>query len=123
MTASNPAAADEAVVIYATGLGPVGTPVADGAPAAPRRAAIQQPCYPFSVIFGHSEDFQGTPANILYAGLTPGFVGLYQVNVQVPQSTPSGPTSLEIYWPGCWLNAQSPTGNPSLSNTVTLPVQ
>jgi uncharacterized protein (TIGR03437 family) len=122
VTASNPAAADEAVVIYATGLGPVGTPVADGAPAAPRRAAIQQPSYPFSVIFGHTEDFQGT-GNILYAGLTPAYVGLYQVNVQVPPSTPSGPTSLHIYWPGCWLSEEPSPGNPGFSNTVTLPVQ
>ena len=123
VTPSNPAAPGETIVIYATGLGPVGTPVADGAPAPAGPDAIQQPCYPFSVIFGGTQDFIGTPANILYAGLTPGFVGLYQVNVQVPPSTPAGPTGLEIYWPGCWLSEEPPFGNASRSNTVTLPVQ
>lgn len=58
----------------------------------------------------------GTTANVLYAGLTPGYVGLYQVNVQVPPSTPVGPTSLYVFWPGC-----SPDNG--FSNIVTLPVQ
>jgi len=121
VTASHPAVPGETIVVYATGLGPVGTSVADGTPA-PGPAAIQQPCSPFSVAFGGTAgNFDGTSASILYAGLSPGFVGLYQVNVQVPPSTPAGPTSLYIYWPGCWF--MGPSGNAAFSNTVTLPVQ
>jgi hypothetical protein len=33
----------------------------------------------------------GAPANVLFSGLTPRQVGLYQVNVVVPESTPKGP--------------------------------
>jgi uncharacterized protein (TIGR03437 family) len=123
VTASNPAAPGEPIIIYATGLGTVGIPVADGAPAPDGPDAIQQPCYPFSVIFSHTEDFQGTAGNILYAGLAPGFVGLYQVNVQVPITTPAGLTSLEIDWPGCWLSGLASGGSANSSNIVMLPVQ
>ena len=59
---------------------------------------------------------EGASANILYAGLTPGYVGLYQMNVQVPPATPADPTSLYVFWPGC-----SPDNG--FSNIVTLPVQ
>jgi uncharacterized protein (TIGR03437 family) len=47
-----------------------------------------------------------------FAGLTPGFVGLYQVNVAIPQSLPPG-LSLPLY-----LKQGS-----ALSNTVSVAVQ
>ena len=31
-----------------------------------------------------------TQARVVFAGLAPGFVGLYQVNAKVPSSAPSG---------------------------------
>jgi len=34
--------------------------------------------------------FGGVLATLSFSGLVPGFVGLYQVNVQVPNATPSG---------------------------------
>ncbi len=37
----------------------------------------------------------GTTAPVLFSGLTPGLVGLWQVNVQIPHSAPSG-TSVEV---------------------------
>ena len=122
VTASNPAAPGETIVIYATGLGPVTGAVADGTPA-PGPFPAQQMCQsPVVTIGGTPEDGAGTSANILYAGLTPGYVGLYQVNVQVPTSTPAGPASLYIFSPGC-LAMLLPPGNAGYSNTVTLPVQ
>ena len=122
VTASNPAAPGETIVIYATGLGPVTGTVADGTPA-PGPAPVQQLCQPSSVMLGGTPgNFDGTPANILYAGLAPGYVGLYQVNVQVPPSMPAGPSSLYIFAPGCWLRGLPPL-NSGFGNTVTLPVQ
>jgi uncharacterized protein (TIGR03437 family) len=32
--------------------------------------------------------------DILYAGVTPGFVGLYQINVKIPAGTPDGDLSV-----------------------------
>ena len=52
------------------------------------------------------------PATVSFSGLAPGFVGLYQVNVQVPENAPAGdavPVVLTI-------------GGIS-SNTVTIAVQ
>jgi uncharacterized protein (TIGR03437 family) len=54
----------------------------------------------------------GQPAVVQFAGLTPGFAGLYQVNVQIPAGvTPSASVPLVI----------SQDGVPS--NTVTLAVR
>jgi len=57
----------------------------------------------------------------LYAGLTPGFVGLYQLNVQLPDTLASGNLDLYVYWPQCFgLDAPA---NFAQSNTVTIPIQ
>lgn len=115
VTAANPATPGEYIIIYATGLGPVTTAVADGAPAA-GADPVQLVCVPPSVLFGATAGQLGTTANVLYAGLTPGYVGLYQMNAQVPTATPAGSNSLSILWRGC-----SPANG--FSNMVTLPVQ
>jgi uncharacterized protein (TIGR03437 family) len=64
------------VVIYSTGLGPVNQPIALGAPAPGNPPATVTT--PVSVTIG------GQNAVVQFAGLTPGLVGLYQVNVVVP---------------------------------------
>ena len=117
VTASHPAAPGEAIIIYATGLGAVSTAVADGTPA-PAANSLLDLCQPPIVIFGGTPELNGggTFANILYAGLTPGFVGLYQLNVLVPPATPAGPTNMYIFGPGC-------APDTGFGNTVTLPVQ
>lgn len=87
---SHPAARGDVLVIYAIGLGQTDPPVQSGA-AAPGVEPL--PRVPgFSVYFGGG--LQGTPRPItpLYMGLTPTFVGLYQINVQVPPDAPSGVT-------------------------------
>jgi uncharacterized protein (TIGR03437 family) len=38
----------------------------------------------------------GAPAQVTYAGLAPGFAGLYQVNVQISAGTPSGSQNLRV---------------------------
>jgi len=71
----NPAPPGSIVVFYATGAGqtsPVG--VTGQAAAAP----LPQPVLPVTLTVG------GIPATILFAGEAPGFVGLLQVNAQVP---------------------------------------
>jgi uncharacterized protein (TIGR03437 family) len=66
------------------GLGPVSNPPPSGAPASgsPLSHTLSNP----TVTIG------GVPATVTLSGsgLAPGFVGLYQVNVQVPATAPTG---------------------------------
>ena len=42
----------------------------------------------------------GQEARVWFAGLAPGFVGLYQVNIQVPDDLPAGPYPVELSMEG-----------------------
>ncbi len=75
-SATEPATAGDALVIYCSGLGAVSPPVADGA-AAPL-STLSKTANPVTVTIG------GQSAQVLFAGLAPGFAGLYQVNAIVP---------------------------------------
>ncbi|MBI2690025.1 MAG: SMP-30/gluconolactonase/LRE family protein [Acidobacteria bacterium] len=77
-----PARPGEAIVIYATGLGPVSQPVAAGAPSPSNPLAVV--LSPVTVVAG------GKTAQVIFAGLTPGFAGLYQVNAILATDTPAG---------------------------------
>jgi uncharacterized protein (TIGR03437 family) len=70
--------------VFATGLGPVTHQPDTGAPAPVNPLA--QTTNTVTVTIG------GVEANVPFAGLAPGWVGLYQVNVQVPATAPVGGT-------------------------------
>ncbi|MBI3665841.1 MAG: Ig-like domain repeat protein [Acidobacteria bacterium] len=78
----NPAKSGDAIVIYCTGLGAVDPPVAAGAAA--RLSPLSTAVNPVAVTIGK------VPAQLLFAGLTPSFAGLYQVNVFVPAGVTPG---------------------------------
>lgn len=83
---TNPTSAGSIIQIYCTGLGPVTAPQMDGVPA-----PLDEPVYTTST----PDVFIGfTRAQVLFAGLAPGSVGLYQINAVVP-SLPIGTESLE----------------------------
>ena len=73
----NPANAGEFVQIFAGGLGAVSPPVGNGQAAPPQ--PLSSTALPVTVTVN------GVTAPVSFAGLAPGFVGLYQVNAQVPQ--------------------------------------
>jgi uncharacterized protein (TIGR03437 family) len=75
-TAANPASAGDALLIFCTGLGTVTPPVTAGSAAS--TTILSSTDNPVTVTVG------GKDAQVLFAGLAPGFVGLYQVNVIVP---------------------------------------
>lgn len=100
---SRPARPGEFISIYCNGLGTVTyqPPTGFPAPARPLAATVTLP----SVTIG------GIPAEVSFAGMGPGYIGLYQVNVQVPADVPAGaaiPVSLSI--------------GGATSNTVTIAV-
>jgi uncharacterized protein (TIGR03437 family) len=80
---ASPATANETVVVYATGLGPVSGPMVTGQPAS---STSLQPTIPQPA----TATLNGIPATVAFSGLTPGFIGLYQVNVQVPPNAAPG---------------------------------
>jgi uncharacterized protein (TIGR03437 family) len=103
VTTGSPVRPGEALVIYLTGLGQVngGGATGQAAPFSPLTPAL----VPVEVEIG---DRSLTP---FFAGLTPGFVGVYQVNVMVPADLPTQAYLLRI----------SAKGN--RSNTFSVPVQ
>ncbi len=86
-TSANPAAAGSIVTIYMTGQGYVPGMPADGDIA---NAALKTPYTP-SIYVGGANLVPA--ANILYSGLAPTLVGVWQINVKIPQDAISTPTS------------------------------
>ncbi len=97
---AHPAIGGETVLIYCTGLGAVESGPADGQ-AGNGQSTTALP----HVGIG------GIDSVVSFAGLAPGFVGLYQINVQIPESLSPGNQPVSIMLAG------------HASNTVLLPVK
>ena len=81
-----PAVPDEVVVLYAAGLGHTNPDSLPG--SAPTRAAPIVLLGKLVVLLGGKTV---DPSRILYAGVTPGFAGLYQINLKVPATAVPNP--------------------------------
>jgi uncharacterized protein (TIGR03437 family) len=100
VTAANPVHAGETIIVYATGLGKVSLPTANGVAAPGANPAVTS-CSQITSIALSS--FSSGAILPLYAGLTPGAIGLYQLNVPIPANTAPGTVTLKIQQPLCTL--------------------
>ena len=94
VTFESPARRGEVIVIYALGLGTLTPVLATGAPAANNRT-LATPIV----------DLGGIPNDVQFAGSTPGFVGLYQVNVRIVPGVSAGHETLVLSIGGTESNA------------------
>jgi uncharacterized protein (TIGR03437 family) len=81
---SNPVGRGQVIQLYGTGVGAVSNQPADGAPS---------PSSPLAVGDRPDVVINGRPvpaADVQFSGLGPGFVGLWQLNVKIPDSVPPG---------------------------------
>ena len=92
VTIQNPVVRGETLMIYATGLGRVSNPVPTGIAATG----------PDPILPSYCNSVTTNAGTVLYAGLTPGIPGLYQVNVQVSNSLPPGTNYFYLQSDGCW---------------------
>jgi uncharacterized protein (TIGR03437 family) len=79
---NNPVHAGDVIAIYCTGLGPVSPAVQEGVAAS--TTVLSQTVTPVTATVG------GQPATVNFAGLAPGYIGLYQVNVAIPSGVTPG---------------------------------
>jgi uncharacterized protein (TIGR03437 family) len=93
---SAPASRGDTIVIWATGLGPT---VFDAPTGNPAPNAASATLLPIQVILKSASTGAQVNATMEYAGLAPGFIGLNQINVQIPQNAPTGTVILELLSP------------------------
>jgi uncharacterized protein (TIGR03437 family) len=92
VTDANPAVRGEAIVLCATGLGPVSPAWPTDTPAS--AAILSTTVAPTELTLHSLEGGQGM--TILFSGLAPGFIGLYQINAVVPTGVPPGDLNLTL---------------------------
>ena len=93
ISAEKPARPGEVVVLYASGLGlPKGTVPEDGELASVGPQGLE------GITLKRLKDLRVLvagepldPAQILYAGLAPGFAGVYQINLRLPEALAPDP--------------------------------
>jgi uncharacterized protein (TIGR03437 family) len=96
VTQDNPAKPGESLIMYLVGMGATDQTVPSGtaAPGDPLANASVQP----------QITIDGQNAQIIFAGLTPGGVGLYQINFVVPPNVPTGNLDVVITQGGVTAN-------------------
>ncbi len=103
INAQNPAHAGDIITLYLTGMGATTPAVPTGmlAPSSPLAVTSIQP----------QVTIDGATASVLFSGLTPGGVGLYQINVRIPTAARAADLPLVV------------SQNGVASNTASVPVR
>lgn len=101
-SSSNPAAAGSTIQLFGTGQGLVSPAVQDGtaAPVSPLSNTVAVPTSDTNTCQNMQPSVcvlvGSTLGTVGYSGLAPGNIGLWQINVVIPTSTPSGTVGLRV---------------------------
>lgn len=90
---THPAKVGDTLTIYAIGLGPTNPAGVTGQPAPSSEPLARVTPTPI-VNFGGG--IGGTPVVPIFAGLTPTYAGLYQLNVTIPSNVPKGTVNISL---------------------------
>jgi uncharacterized protein (TIGR03437 family) len=93
VTQGNSVVAGETVHFYMTGLGDVQPRPASGRTSVPLPVASQRPLCSLVSVFPQAEII----APVLFAGIAPGMIGIYQMDVTIPQGYPPSLATLECF--------------------------
>ena len=91
VNSKSPAQIGETVSLYVTGLGAVSPAISDG--AAGPTDTLSKAAATIAAYVG------GSSATVSYAGLAPGYAGLYQINLTIPSGLTSGDNNLDLSGP------------------------
>jgi uncharacterized protein (TIGR03437 family) len=103
INSQHPAHAGDIIVLYLSGMGATNPPVPTGsqAPSSPLALTAIQP----------QITIDGAPADVVFSGLSPGSIGLYQIDVRIPVGARAGDLPLVV------------TQNGVASNPALVPVR
>jgi uncharacterized protein (TIGR03437 family) len=105
---THPVKPGDILLIYAIGLGET-SPAAGTGLASPSAEPLARLTVMPQAVFGFGiSSVSATPS---FAGLAPGYVGEYQVNVEIPENAPKGTVDLKLVFPD------------AVSNTVPIVIQ
>lgn len=110
VSTASPATAGEYLQIYVAGMGLTDSSAVVSGAASPGVGSALA-----NVLAKPTVTLAGEPVNVLFAGLTPTLVGLYQVNFQVPADAKSGNLTLVVSQPA---GATAPAS----ASTTILPI-
>ena len=93
-SSTDPVKAGHFISLYGTGQGFLNGAPPDGSPATGAVPTSQQP-----QVYAGGTDFL-PPSAVQYSGLAPGFVGLWQINIQIPTNAAPGATTVVVLFKG-----------------------
>ena len=113
----NPVQKGQFIILYGTGLGYVPNAPPDGFTASGQPAS-ELP----QILIGSTTNGTAAyvpPENITFSGLAPTFVGLWQINVQIPTTAPSG-SSIPIIVLQASVPSIDPTSTTAVATTIAI---